>query len=78
MRDALSRINSALNNSPASGRILIAQQLIDDAFPTDELAENWFKTRGFRLTPVRLQGRPGLASAYREGLTLAYMKRRKK
>lgn len=78
MREALSRINSILTNSRGSCRILVPQQLIDDAFPTDELADAWFKAQGLRLTPVRLQGRPGLACIYRNGQTLQHLKRKRK
>jgi hypothetical protein len=78
MRDALSRINSILSQSTGSGRILMPQQLIDEAFPTDELAEGWFRARGFRLVPVRMQGRPALSSLFREGITLQHKKRKQK
>lgn len=54
MRYALSRIYSLLSNSYVGGRILMSQQLIDEAFLTDELADGWFKARGFRLIPVRI------------------------
>ncbi len=76
--DSLDRINSILCHSTGFGRILMSQQLIDDAFPTDELADAWFKARGLRLAPVRLQGRPGLASIYREGQTLQHLKKKRK
>lgn len=78
MTTPLDRINSILCHSTGFGRILMSQQLIDDAFPTDELADAWFKARGLRLTPVRLQGRPGLASIYCERQTLQHLKRKRK
>lgn len=59
-----------LSRFPVNRAVRVPQNLIDDAFLTDDQALAWFKNRGMTLVPVRIYGLPGLAMVIRDTVTI--------
>jgi len=70
MRSPVERLKSMLRRFPINRAIRVPQELIDDAFPTDDQAMAWFKNQGMTLVPVRIYGLPGLATVIRDAVTI--------